>query len=191
MRSLNFLIKPFIDYVFKIKGYPKFSYHILFPLILITVFYMGISVEKVSPLIQVGMNTLSFMSAFSFAALISLPTLNSKTLNKKMYGNRFNSSEVKPIELSTVVKGIPSKVHLTRKDFLSVLLGYICFMSIFMLLALFFVKMCHFEWLEAYWLGFKIFFNIIVPFFLLWGIFSLIINVLYAIHYFTKIDFDE
>ncbi|HCJ1069219.1 TPA: hypothetical protein PNN92_000374 [Legionella pneumophila] len=181
MRSLKFLVKPFADYIIHTKGYPKVAYHIVIPLIF-TFLLTYFNTSNIETLITSGYTVLTFISAFSFAALISFSNFKSKHLSEKMWGNKLMSPEVTPVTYQTHKKGHKIKIELSRKAFISLLLGYICFTSTVLLLALVIFNGINIPCHELKYIGKSIFF---------WSFFSLLINVIYAIQYFTKINLEE
>ncbi|STX50979.1 Uncharacterised protein [Legionella busanensis] len=181
MRSLRFLAKPFTDYIIYTKGYPKITYHIVIPLIL-TLLLTCFGTSDSKALITSGYTILTFISAFSFAAIISFSKLNSEQLLEKIWGNKIMSPEVIPITFQTYRNSHKIEVELSRKAFIALLLGYICFTSTALLLALVIFNSIsiHFSLIKS-----------IAKFLFFWSFFSLLINVMYAIQYFTKINLEE
>jgi hypothetical protein len=179
MRSLKFLTKPFFDYIIYTSGYHKIAYHVVIPLCFtILILYFGTPKSFTSS----GYTVLTFISAFSFAALISFSNLDSPFLLEKIWGNKLRSPEVKPVTFQRLKGGHKVKVELTRKAFIALLLGYICFTSTVLLLALVFSDSFNIANVYVRYIGKGIFF---------WAFFSLLINVIYAIQYFTKINLDQ
>lgn len=181
MRSLEFLVRPFIDYVIRTKGYPKFRYHLVYPL-LIALIVGYFSTPDLDNLINSVFTALSFISGFSFAALIAFPNIQSDFLNENVLGNKILSSEVCKITFPSNNKGHTEQVSLKRKSFISLLLGYICFTSTILLLICIILKNIPIINIYLKYILFCVF---------LWLFSALLINVLYSIQYFTKINFDE
>lgn len=182
-----------MNYVVRTRGYPKIAYHVFFPLILSILLTAYSPEENMNYLISSCATILSFMSAFSFAALISLPSIKSPALNKAIFGNKFFSDEVTPILIKLKSHGVYKEVQLTRKKFLSLLLSYICFMSVLLLIVSIFLNKGNHSLISDYfnyapltWL-----IKSLIPHVFMLGIFSLLINILYAIQYFSIANDDE
>lgn len=181
MRSLKFLIKPYLDYVFYTKGYPKLAYHFVVPMT-VTLILIVFGISDTNKLVTSGYTVLTFISAFSFAALISFSSLKSKHLSEKIWGNKLFSSVVIPITYHYYKNGHEVKINHSRKSFISLLLGYICFTSTMLLTLLVVFNSLHMSYYYIKLIG-------RILFFLLF--FSLLVNVIYAIQYFTKINLEE
>ncbi|GAN26119.1 MULTISPECIES: hypothetical protein [Legionella] len=181
MRSLKFLIKPYLDYVFYTEGYPKLAYHFIIPLMM-TLILTIFGTSDTDKLVNSGYTVLTFISAFSFAALISFSNLKSKHLSEKIWGNKLFSSVVIPVIYHCYKNGHKIKINHSRKSFISLLLGYICFTSTILLTLLVVFNSLHIPYFCIKLIGKILFF---------WLFFSLLVNVIYAIQYFTKINLEE
>ncbi|AJI54349.1 hypothetical protein [Francisella philomiragia] len=201
MKSLKLILKPFKEYVINTKNYSKWSYHFFIPVfvcvIYITFHLQHISLDKIISSTQVF---LPFITAFSFSALIALPSINNEKMEQVQEIVKRNGCKVQ-LEIRHRYKGAFKKTPLTNKMFLSIMLGYISFMS--SLLFILSIILSNAEdtffyssnwWLEADSLHFiSYYINILyysICFFFIWGIASIITNLLYAIRIFTTSSCD-
>lgn len=198
MKSLKFLISPWVNYIFNVKGYPKLCYHIFLPCIFtaLSIVICG-SLNQVENISSSSANFLLFLAGFSFVALIALPSIKSKTLNSLMYGNKFGKSEVIPVVQKKLEQGFPLEQHISRKQFLAFLLSYICFMSVVLMAvsSIGFSDPIYRALISAdniYWINNILSFSIsVVKIIYIYAFFDLIINMLYAIQYFAKTSLED
>ena len=201
MRSLKLICKPFKEYLINTKNYSKISYHIIIPVLFLIV-YIALHTQNIylNNILNSTQVFLPFVFVFSFSALIALSFIE----NDKMKEVKSILKKQNPVQLQIhhLYKGKPKITPLTNKMFLSIMLGYISFMSAILFISsivllgsddtFFYVANWWLENTDRFtFLGYFIYtIYYLICFLFIWGIASIITNLLYAIRIFTTSSCD-
>lgn len=198
MRSLKLICKPFKEYLINTKNYSKISYHIIIPVFFL-ILYIALHTQNISlnNILNSTQVFLPFVFVFSFFALIALSFIENDKMKKvQIILKRQNHVQ---LEIHHLYKGKPKITQLTNKMFLSIMLGYISFMSAILFISSIVLSGSDdtFFYAANWWLentdifkflGYFIYIiYYLICFLFIWGIASIITNLLYAIRIFTTI----
>jgi hypothetical protein len=142
---------------------------------------------------------LPFITAFSFSALIALPSINNSKMDEVQ--KVIKNGDVVKLEIHHKYRGQHKVTELTNKMFLSIMLGYISFVSsllfifsiilsgtesTFFITAEWYIRTNNFSFI-GYFFDFLYYFVCIV---FIWGVASIVTSLMYAVRIFTTSSCD-
>ena len=156
---------PFLEYLIKLKGYPKIEWNIILPIVLLlpSLFLTNI-LENINYIIAINNIFISLVGTSSLLILFILPLINNTRINKPLYCIKYLSTKAIPVELYTTKHGSFYKINYNRKMFIACISSYICFLSIVIIVYGLLILNTNFMICKIIyiWLWFSIIVNILV-----------------------------
>ncbi|AIT09703.1 hypothetical protein LO80_06820 [Candidatus Francisella endociliophora] len=157
------MLRPFKYYFAVVKNYNHQLFYYLMPMIIIAIyFYAHGQSFDLQQIVNFCRTFLPFTSAIFFSALVSLPSMENHKICSKMQ------------KVVAAPKYLNSNDDFSCKAYLSIILGYVCFLSSTLFLVSLIVNNAELN----------DFLSNFLAMFMLWGTASIVINMIYTIRVF-------